>query len=71
MQQQQKNQEIEDKFFESQLEQQNEELARARLRAEKEAQRNQMSQAQKDLKEDKCECCGMTNSLVTKQHEGT
>ena len=38
---------------------------------EKEAQKNQLSQAQRDVKEDKCDECGKINCLVVKQHEGT
>jgi len=41
--------------------------------AEKQAElnKNQISQAQKDLNEDKCDNCNKKNTLVTKQHEGT
>lgn len=58
-------------FFDDQLKQKREEEAKKQEERSKEATKNQVSQAQKDLRDEKCDKCGKTDTLVTKQHEGT
>ena len=63
---------IERKFYESQLKPKTAE--EQRIADEKEAERQkklQISQAQKDVYEEKCDTCHKRNTLVIKDHEGT
>lgn len=58
-------------FFAEQNRKKDEEERAEQLNREIEAEKNKLTKAQKDVKEDKCQDCGKTNSLVVKAHEGT
>ena len=66
-----KNDMLAEKFYEEQGREKREADQKQLETRLQEAQKNQMSKAQRDVKEDRCDECGKINCLVVKQHEGT
>ena len=58
-------------FFAEQNREKDEKEREEQKNREIEAEKNKLTKAQKDVKEDKRQDCGKTNSLVVKAHEGT